>query len=378
MKKQTLTLIFAINLFYFLTLGSQSMLPLYLEGIGASGLYIGVFMTFHSVALIFYVLFMNHRAGKIHKRKALLWSNALALLSSIGMFLQPANLILLIILKLMTSFAFLFSFTMHLAMVYDNVEPERRAAWAAIIGLSGILSNPLGAYISEWVFNSYGGEYLLIVPAVFHLLNIIIISIMPIKDLRHQSKHVPFKIIFSNKQVWLLSYGAIVLGALLGILKTFIPQHTKDVLGEANISLYLTAFGFISVIIRLSLFKIFDVLSKNILIKIAMAGGTIAAALVFWSLDYWMLFVAGLFYGICHSILFPVLSSSMVNLAGAGERDSYNNLFLGINTFGLLFFTSIGGWVADFFGLDILLIATIGLGVSGILVFTFNRHILGD
>lgn len=377
-KKSTLALIFAINLFYFLTLGSQSMIPLYLEKIQASSLYIGIFMTFHSVALLFYVALLNKQAGKIHKRVALLSSNGLALLSSIGMFLNPANLTLLIVFKLLTSLAFLFSFTMHLAMVYDIVEPERRAAWAAIIGLSGILSNPFGAYISEWVYTNYGGEYLLIVPAFFHLLNLLIINIIPIMDLRHESKHVAFKEIFSNQQVLLLSFGAIVLGALLGILKTFIPQHTKNILGEANISLYLTAFGFISVIIRLSLFKIFDVLSKNLLIIVALAGGTIAAALVFWSLNYWMLFVAGLFYGICHSILFPTLSSSMVNIAGPGERDAYNNVFLGIHTFGVMFFTSIGGWIADVFNLHILLAGTTMLGLGAILIFAFNRRILGD
>jgi MFS family permease len=88
----------------------------------------------------------------------------------------------------------------------------------------------------------------------------------------------------------------------------------------------------------------------------------------------WQLFLIGFFYGIGHTIVFPTLSASFVDLANDRNTTSYNNVFLAFHLLGTLVVSSALGFVGDILGINSIFILMFFILIVTTLFIVFNKN----
>jgi MFS family permease len=143
---------------------------------------------------------------------------------------------------------------------------------------------------------------------------------------------------------------AVVTGAMFGICASFIPKYTLEKFGYSNLSFYFFTFSTVAIIGRLFFSRHIDKISKKNLICFSLACMFLSLILLIFLHNREMLLIVGLFHGIGHSIMFPVLSTSFLDHGGVEEKAILNNSFIVFYTTGGVFFSTFLGFVGDAFG----------------------------
>ncbi len=164
-----------------------------------------------------------------------------------------------------------------------------------------------------------------------------------------------------------------VMGGSWAVLTTFLANQTRSRLGIVNISLFFVSFSTVAVFIRLFLSSWIEKLSASFLAAACFSLISLAFLLTFGLRDAGLLIPIGIIYGIGHSVLFPLLSSLIVNAGTDDERLGLNNLSSATMTLGVIMTAVTMGAVADLFGLPsiflvmaVLTATTIPLGYAGL------------
>lgn len=369
-------LVFLLNFFSIITFHIFGIIPPYLSELGASKSYIGLFMNTNALMLVFYVLLFGHLANRIKKKRFLTGGFFILFISMAGMYLFHSNLVILVFLKILSGISFAFSFTMTFSIAHELVPDDKRTGFIAIFGISGLAATPVGALISEGVSKNFGPPYLFVVAAGVALIAIIISRIIYDPSERRlgdtPARKVPLKEFFSNRAFWHLLALAFLFGGTYAAFSTYIPNFSKEKLGEANISNFFIAFSTTAVLIRLLFFKLFDKVSRKRLFLIAFISGLCGMVFIQFLSAKWMLLFIGFFYGVCHSILFPTLSAEFVQKAPADAKAPATNMFLAVKLFGALSISIFLGFLGDIFGSSIIFMA-MTLGILAALAIILTR-----
>ncbi|MCK4798470.1 MAG: MFS transporter [Spirochaetes bacterium] len=368
--------LFFTNLFFFLSLACLYILPDHLNKLGASKTYIGFFMNIQSLELVIFVVFFGRFSNKIDRKLFIIIGFVLFFVSMFFMFLFCDNLILLLVFRSISSVAFAFGFTLIFSLVYDVIPPNKRRGGAAIFGISGVVSSPIGAFLGERILKHFDVQYLFVLASIFSLISIILALFIKERVSVHKGKDsITIWEIVRKKELAPLIFIALIHGGAFSTFASFIPSFSKERLGVANLSRFFIAFSVIAISTRLFFFKLIEKISKKILIIFSLSFMAIAMLIILTLRSKWELFLVGFAYGIGHSIIFPTLSSSFINIAKEEEKIIFNNVFLTFYTLGLVALSTGLGFVGDIFKTSSIfftmcLIILIGIGVS-----IFNKHI---
>jgi len=341
-----LALLFIENLLSFSSRSSINLFPTHLARLGASQAYIGFFMNIPSIMLIVFVFLFTKRADRADKRVLLALGFAIQVAGFILMALFPGNLVSLIFIQIVASAAYAIGFTTLPNLVFEILPREKRASGIALFGISGVLSNPLGAFIGEQIIAHSDAAYLPCAGAAFSLAALLVTPLILKKD---QGGHeiVHFRPLLRRHTVSALILPAVALGGAWSTLATFIPNFSASRLGVANLSLYFTTHAIVAILLRLFFSRQFDTASKRHLLAFAFASVSMAMVNVFFLGAMWQLALTGLLYGTGHSILYPVLSMLFVNSGSNRENYTLNNLFTAFYTCGSVFVPTLLGFLGD-------------------------------
>ncbi len=344
--------LFLINYCFFTSLACFQILPIHLKDIGATNLYIGIFMNLNALELIFIVFFMKKIFNNFSEKSLLIFGFTCSLFSTGLMFLFSNNLITLMILNIFSGFSFVFGFTLLFSRLYDIIPIEKRIGGAAIFGISGIISNPTGAFLGEFFYKNFEAKYIFILSSIFSLIALLLILFLNDKVKEKINTNVNIIKLIHNNNLLILIFFSLILGGAYGIFSSFIPEYTKQKIGITNITIFFTSFAVIASCTRIFLFRFLDRISSKLLIITALISMFISMTGLLFLKYIWELFIIGFLYGISHSILFPTLSTLFVNKAKfEKEKIVFNNIFLMFYNSGLIFFSSILGLASDIFSL---------------------------
>lgn len=366
-----------INFFNQVSYSVLSLLPTHLSNLGATKSYIGFFMNIPSFELAIFILLYMKFFRNIKKTQMIVFGFIIFILSMIYMFFIYNSLILLLIIRLVSSVSYALGFVLLFSLAYDMIPMDKRIGGIAIYGISGILSAPVGSFLSEKIIIYIGVNYIFIVGAIFSFIALFLtLFLVEIKHDNFEKEDIRrfFKKIFERKLLF-MSIITIIFGGAFGVFASFIPNFSKERLGVANLSIFFIAFSIIAIITRLFVFKFIDKISKKGLILFSLLAIFFSMLGIIFIQSLWQLFLIGLIYGSAHSILYPLLSTSFVNKANKDhEKTLFNNLFLISNTIGSVGLPTLLGLVGDFFGILSIFITMIGLVSLVILGSIFKKE----
>jgi predicted MFS family arabinose efflux permease len=361
--------IFILYFCYFTGYSALNLLPPYLTSIGAGKGFIGFFMNVPALEILLFVLVSSRFSNKINKKKALIYGYILGIFSALLMFIFNGNLVILLVLRILAGISYVFSFSMVANFVFDLFPKEERAAGIALFGVSAVISTPVGTFLAENIIYNFHPKYLFLLVASFHLITLIIMLFL--KEPRHDYKgkeSKTFFMILKRKELLQLFLIAMIMGGVMSVFITFIPNYASEKIGRANLTLFFLSSAFVAIIMRTFLKKLFDRITKIQLITFALSCLCIALFFMLFLSREYQLVIIGFIYGFGYSILHPVLSSSCVECGAEDEKIILNNTYLSVNTFGNVSITTSLGFLGDIFGITFIFIAAIIIVAIGIII----------
>lgn len=345
--------IFFLNFIFFLSHASINMIPDYLNTIGASNSYIGLYMNINSLELLFFVMVLGTVASKLSRKPTLLIAHMSLFISMILSYLFADNLTIMMVLRFLSAVSYIFGYTINLNMIYDILPYEKRFRGVAFFGISGIISNPTGAFIGEWVVSFAGGKGLFLLSAIISAMTVLYVLLLKLPTDTNQDKiQTHFLHIISRKKLRFYIIVAVIFGGAYGVVSSFLPNYTQQMLGKATISGFFTPFAIVAIIYRVFFSWTMDVINKKVLMLISLFFILLSLVNLIFLKHQYQLAITGFLYGIGHSVLFPLLSGCFVNSGGEHEKVSINNAFVAINVAGTIIFAYLSGLVSDFLGLQ--------------------------
>jgi MFS family permease len=346
------TIIFFANFCFFTSSACLLILPVHLQMLNASNLYIGLFMNVQALELIV-IVFVYHLLIKYKRKQLLITGFILSIVSMIILSCFYKNLILLMILKTVSSVSYAFAYTLLFSMIYDILPPAKRKGGAAIYGIGGILSNPVGSLIGDYFYKTGNMNMIFIISAFFSLAALLFVLNINEKKECYNEEECKFNLfdIARDYRIFLLIIMSFIFGGVFGVYSSFLPAFGKIRISNPNISYFYMSFTIGAVALRFLMFKIFDRISSKLLIIFSFFMMFISLCLIIFINSAWQLILIGLLYGTGHTILFPTLSASFVNLSDEKNKLIYNNIFIGFHLLGTLLISGALGIVGDFFGL---------------------------
>jgi predicted MFS family arabinose efflux permease len=340
-------LLFAVNFFFFSCFSSMNMLPAYLSSLGAGKGFIGLFMNINSLEIVIFVLIFGKYSNKINKKLSLVIGFFIFIISMIFMYLFFDNIIILFIFRIISSIAYVFGFTMITNILFEVLPVKIRTGGIALFGISGICSNPFGAFLGEKIIYKYHPKYLFLLAIGLALIELILLFIIKINHKSPYTESKTFGIILEKKYLKPLILNTIIIGGLFSIYSSFIPKFTLERLGFSTLSFYFISFSIVAIIGRLFFARSIDWMDRKLLICIALSSIIISLILMIFLFDKYLLLAIGFFHGIGHSILYPVLNTSFLDKGNDEEKAILNNSYIVFYTSGSIFLSTLLGVIGD-------------------------------
>lgn len=366
-------LFFLVFIENFLFLSSQSMLsmlPPYLESLGASKGYVGLFSSANALVMVLALAFFGRAVAAASRRRALVLGFALYAASMAAFYFLPADLTLMLALRLAGTVSWVFAYTINMNVVYDLVPARRRLGMIAFFGISGLLTNPVGALLGEWIEGRFGPRYLFPAAGAFALLALALsAAFRGIEGRAEAGPPLRFRDVASRKDLRSVFAIAFLFGACFAVYQTFLPGLTRERLGFANLSAFFVPFTAISVALRFLVRPIFEKLRRRTLLLAGFITVALSFALVLLADSVPLFAAVGLLYGIGHSLLFPLISTIFVDAGGDAQKAAYNNAFVMLITLGSLVLAPALGVLGDLAGTPwiyagMLALSVLSVGVS--------------
>jgi predicted MFS family arabinose efflux permease len=351
LEKRAFLLLFIENFLFNAAHNSLSLVSPYLEGLGASRAYLGLFNSVNTIGLALSILLLWRPLAGFRRDACLRWGFLLLALSDFLMAEFSFSLGAFLALKAVGAASYVFSNCYLMGMLYDSTPEESRVGTVALFGISGLLSNPFSSSLAELAARVAGkaGVFLLGAGLALAALAVALFIRDPKRGLR---AYAPIGVlgIWKRRELLPLELITFCFGSALTVWLAYLPSYTLSRWGAVSLTAFTLPFAIVSVAQRLLFFKKMDTLPKETLLTVALGALLASFTIVMVAPQPPWLCAVGALYGIAHSILFPVLSAMHVGHGERGEESSYNNAFLVENALGAIIVAPLSGAMGDRFG----------------------------
>lgn len=342
-------ILFIQNFLFFSSHGSLKNLSPYLLQLGLTKSFIGFFMNLNAIGLILFVLFLGHYVEYFKKKNIILITYILQLISYIIMFFNSTNVPLLIFLRIIGSFSFAAGFTINASIAFNFIPVEKRTGGIALFGISGIISNPISAYLGEKVILTFSYKHLFLLGSIFSFLAIIFTLLLNEDTKEKNDSNINFLKVLKRKELSRYFIYGFILGGAFSCFDTFIPPLTYEKFQITKLSLYFVPYAIITIFLRIITSKEIDRVNHNILLLISFLSLIFASINMGFLVNTYQIILSGFLYGITHTILYPLLSSTVVKLSLEKDKYLVNSSFISCYIIGSILISTILGKIADIF-----------------------------
>jgi MFS family permease len=335
------------------------LFPLYVKALGGTETTIGLVLGVGMVASVSARPFVGVLLDRLGRRRVLVWAGIANVLSWIPFLMLTSIGPWLYVWTTIHDVVWGALFAAYFTYAADLAPPERRAEGIAMFGIAGMSANGLAPLLGERVIDAAG------YPAFFGLAMVFgVIAVLCSFGVPRLDRSVPHPPPPSARDLVALArhprlapimLATALLGIAINAAYMFVAPFTRE-LGLARVAPFFAAYSATSVLIRLVGRRTLDVLGPHRVSGpgfVAYAFGVLGLGLlpaVVGTFGSLMLAASGIFCGVGHGSLFPVLNALALSRGPAGKQGAVVGLHTAAIDAGAVLGMPLCGLVAERLG----------------------------
>jgi len=352
--------------------------PGYLDGLGVTESLIGVLYAAAAVL----ALCLRPALGRIldltHRRTVLLVTGLL----NAGVVLALATTSewgpLLWVLFLSQRVLQIALFTTMLTYGADSIPSEHRTQGLALLGLSGLLPIALGGVAGDLVIEAFGFTALFILASAASLASWLLVWRLPVLPVLGRRPRRGFWAALAQRNLLPLWWVTLSLSIGMETLFTFTRTYVAD-RGVGSTGLFFGIYGLAAASMRIFGGRHYDHIPHRPFVVGATVSYGLGLALMAVAGSVPVLAAAAVLGGLAHGVLFPILTSQVVNRARTAERGSAMSIFTSIFDIALLASApAVGALIDGFSYLVAFSVVAVALGIGAVVYAFWDRRLVAS
>ncbi len=338
--------------FLFMSISLFFLLPVFLESLQARPSRIGLIMGAHSVVAIAVRPFFGRMIDARGGRKIALAGLAILVLGVPLFHLVRDAGWLPLALRALTGLGWGIGMTATIAVCSDLAPVDRLARSMGIIGVAGLVANALGPLVAEEVISRFGFAGLFNASLLFLLASgACLMATREIVRPEPNGGTSDLGVLTSIPIVTALVISAmpVVHGSIRGAMIYFIAVFGKSIQVE-RVGAFFLVFSLAAILTRFGVSDLSDRFGRKTII---LPAAMIIAAnlfLISQARSYPFLILTGFIGGLGQGLIFPALSTYIIDFLGRGHKGLAISLYLSLFDVGMGLGSPFFGWISDLAG----------------------------
>lgn len=338
--------------FVYLSTAMFYLYPLFLDRFHPSKSRVGLIMGVHSVtAIIIRPLFgriLDARGG----RQVTIWGILFMIAIMPGFYLVESAGMLAFLLRALSGIGWGVATTALLAICSDLAPPDRMAHSLGIVGAAGIAAQAVGPTLAEEVLHRYSFNAVFSVSLA--MMAVALLCVVVIKEVGHEKIQSA-----TGRDSGIAAYPYLILcviaampivhGAVRGTVINFIALFGASA-GFGRIAPFFLAFSAAAIVTRLGIGDLSDRYGRK---RVIFPAALLIGLNLFWIAgvhSYWSFVVSGFVAGFGQGLIFPALSTYVIDFLGRENKGLALGLYLSLFDVGMGLGSPLFGWVSDVAG----------------------------
>lgn len=357
--------------FLFLSVSLFFLLPLFLKQFGPRDSQVGLIMGIHSITAILIRPFFGRLIDRQGGKRISLIGIAILILSVPLFHLVKDSGAFPVFLRALTGIGWGISMTATITMCTDLAPVQSMARSIGIVGVAGLIANAVGPSLGEEIIRRFSFSGLFNFSLAFLMLSLTLVMMtreLPKEDRGGKSSaEAAIRIWKSTSWMLLIVIGSmpIIHGSVRGAIIYFMPLLVK-VLNLGRVGPFFIIFSAAAILSRFKLGGLSDCYGRKKVVFISALIISFNLLLISRIESFDLLLVTGFIGGLGQGLIFPALSTYLVDFMGRENKglaiSLYNSLFDVGMGLGSMFY----GWVSELVGIKQMYL------VAGILLFVAN------
>jgi len=338
--------------FLFMSVALFYLFPLFLEQFHPSKSRVGLIMGINSLMAILVRPFFG-RTIDIQGGKKISLSGIFFFMAVMPLFhlVRDAGIFPLV-LRALTGAAWGIGMTATLAICSDLAPVEKLAHSIGVVGVAGIIASALGPLVGEEIIRRFGFRGLFNASLAFLVLAFFAMlltkPVLKTDDIREPRRPSPFKKL-SIWSILIIASMPIFHGAVRGSVVNFIVLFGKSIRLE-RVGPFFFVFSVAAILTRLGVGDLSDRYGRK---QIIFPAACLISLNLFWISQvhsFGMFLVNGFIAGLGQGLIFPALSTYVIDIVGRENKGFALSLYLSLFDVGMGVGSPFFGWVSDVAG----------------------------
>jgi MFS family permease len=338
--------------FLFMSVTVFYLLPVYLDQFQPSMSRLGIIMGIHSVTAIVVRPFLGRVVDEQGGRKMALWGIVAMIAVTPAFHLVRDAGPLVVVLRAASGAGWGVALTATIAACADLAPADRMAHSIGMIGIGGIVAGAAGPMLAEELVRSAGPGSLFNASLVFLFAGFI--CMLTTREVLRPEIDSADRLglrLGDRTRLSLVIIAAMTVahGAIRGSLVNFIALFGASV-GFGRVGPFFLAFSVAAILTRFGAGDISDRYGRK---QVIFPSAILIALNLFWiagSSHYWVFLLNGFVAGLGQGLIFPALSTYLIDLLGRENKGFALSLYLSLFDLGMGLGSPLFGWVSDIGG----------------------------
>ena len=350
--------------------------PGYLEGLGITESLIGVLYASAAVVALAFRPALGRILDLTHRRTVLLATgliNASVVLALAATVAWGPLLWGLFLVQRVMQIAL---FTTMLTYGADSLPIEHRTQGLALFGLSGLFPIALGGVAGDLVIESFGFGSLFVLASAASVGAWLLVWRLPLLPILGRRPRRGFWAALAQRNLlplwWITLFFSIGLETLFTFTRTYVADR-----GVGSTGLFFGVYGVAAASMRILGGRYYDRIPQRPLVVGALVAYGLGLALLAVAGSEPVLVGAAVAGGAAHGVVFPIITSQVVNRARTAERGSAMSIFTSIFDIALLMAAPVVGLLIDGFSYRLAFGAvSVALGGGAVVYALWDRRLV--
>ena len=335
--------------FVFLSASVFYLFPLFLNQFHPSKSLVGLIMGVHSVTAILVRPLFGRLLDKRGGRRVAILGLLLMIAGMPGFYLIDSAGMLAIWLRALNGIGWGVSTTALLAICSDLSPADRMAHSLGIIGIAGIISSAIGPMLAEEVLHRYSFHAVFsmsLIALAASLIFVFAIKAVPLSQAPPKVEQTGHVAAYPMLILLVIAAMPIVHGAVRGTVLNFIALFGAD-LGFNRVGPFFLAFSTAAVLTRLGIGDISDRYGRK---RVIIPSALLISINLLWIAgihSYWAFVLSGFLAGLGQGLIFPALSTYVIDFLGRENKGLALGLYLSLFDVGMGLGSPLFGWISD-------------------------------
>lgn len=355
-----------------------TLLPKYFEIIGYSANSTGFIMSFYGLGGLFAIPLLFVIIDRIRKEYIIIFALICNALLSYGYLIPMANEKLYALPRFAQGAMFTLMAVCYTALISLLVSKEKRVQGLALFCITGQIGLLFSINVGEIIFDTRGLLSLYFFSLVLFIGSLVLILLI-VRNIDHSEEKTGlskqpsvFLKSLDLKRLLPICIWIFLFGFGYGTIQVFLPKWVLTS-GLKLISPFYIAFPLTVIVSRIFFGKYLDLLPKYQTLLLPLFLLPLSLVAVIFINSYVILALVGVIYGLCHSIIYPILLSFLMDYSDVSVRGRITLLFQSLLHMGLFVSSLTGGYIAVTSVKWTFLISSIIVSM-GLVLWMFVKH----